>query len=127
MRVDSNGDVYVPDSEDEESRMDVGARGLEVADLEAAPFNAGSLQMVDGITADDVDAAMEGIPANAVEVAAEGSATDSIKLPADSDTGEEMQPEVLARLKMLLANMDPAYWDVFVNMYKVMVPAFFNP
>ena len=30
-------------------------------------------------------------------------------------------------MKKLLAQMDPTFHDVFVSMFKVMVPAFFKP
>ncbi|CAO2205214.1 unnamed protein product [Urochloa humidicola] len=44
MRVDANGDVYVPDSEDEEPDMEVEAGG--VADLRGANAAADGKQMV---------------------------------------------------------------------------------
>jgi hypothetical protein len=44
-----------------------------------------------------------------------------------TDKAKEMDlaPEVAARLKEVVANIDPIYHDVFVSMYKVLVPIFF--
>jgi len=36
-------------------------------------------------------------------------------------------PKVAAHLKEVLANMDPIYHEVFISMYKIMVPIFFGP
>nr|CAB3451430.1 unnamed protein product [Digitaria exilis] len=83
MRVDADGDVYVPDSEDEE--VDLG--GISVA-----------------ANGDHMD------------VAAEEGAADGVKVAADMGTGEEMHPEVAARLKKVLGHMDPTFSDVFVSM-----------
>lgn len=127
MRVDANGDVYVPDSEDEESGMEVDARGLEVADLGGASVTAACLQMDDRVLVDGVDGTVESVPVDDVEVTAEGVAVDGFKLAADAATGEDMHPVVAARLKKVLSNMDPIFHDVFVNMCKVMLPAFFKP
>jgi hypothetical protein len=74
-----------------------------------------------------VDVTEEGIPMNVVKVAVEGFPTVGTKPTADATTGKEMHPVVAACLQKLLAHMDPSYRDVFVNMYKIMVPAFFNP
>ena len=47
----------------------------------------------------------------------------------DADEASEMDlaPEVAARLKKVLANIDPIYHGVFVSMCKVLVPIFFCP
>ena len=47
----------------------------------------------------------------------------------DADEASEMDlaPEVAARLKKVLANIDPIYHGVFVSMCKVLVPIFFRP
>jgi hypothetical protein len=83
--------------------------------------------MVNRVVGDAVDVTEGDIPVDAVEVATEGVPAAGIKLAADATTDEEMHPVVVVRLKKLLAHMDPSYRDVFVNMYKVIVPAFFNP
>ncbi|RCV39020.1 hypothetical protein SETIT_8G189200v2 [Setaria italica] len=126
MCVDANGDVYIPDSEDEESGMEMEWGAKEVADLGAASVTTGGVQMADGVVGDGIDVAAESVAMDAVEVAAKGGAADGVELPVDSATAEEMHPELTARLKMLLAHMDPIFHDVFVSMYKVMEPAFFN-
>jgi hypothetical protein len=66
-------------------------------------------------------------------VAGDGAADDDLPPTGPplvpTDKGEEMDlaPEVAARLKEVLARMDPIYHDVFVSMYKVLVPIFFRP
>jgi hypothetical protein len=39
----------------------------------------------------------------------------------------DLAPEVAACLKDVLANMDPIYHEVFMSMYKILVPIFFRP
>jgi hypothetical protein len=51
MRVDDKGDVYVPDSEDEESGMKVDPCVLQVDDLGSALATADCLEMVDRVMA----------------------------------------------------------------------------
>ena len=140
MRVDANGDVYVPDSEDEESGMVVDAGGVEMADFGAGSGAADGAQMAIvgvptetiaigavGVAEDGFDVVTKGVPADAVEVASDGGATDAVKVATSVGTSEEMHPKVAARMKKLLAQMDPTFHDVFVSMFKVMVPAFFKP
>ena len=83
-----------------------------------------------GVAEDDFDAVTKGtkgVPADAVEVASDKGATDGVKVATSVGTNEEMHPEVSARMNKLLAQMDPTFHDVFVSMFKVMVPAFFKP
>lgn len=129
MRVDANGDVYAPDSDEEKSGMEVKASGLEMVDLGGASGPANGIQMAfvgvptdaievdaDGIAGDGSDVVAEGVPVDAVELPAGGGATDGVKVAADvAGTSKEMHPVVAARLKMLLAHMDPTFHDVFVN------------
>ncbi|KAF8685288.1 hypothetical protein HU200_044054 [Digitaria exilis] len=116
-----------PDSEDEEPAVEVEAGGVEVANLGGALVTANGLQMTDGVKSDGLDLATESVPADAVKVATEVDAAGGIKVAPDVATDEEMHPEVAARLKKALAHMDPTFRDLFVSMYKVMVPAFFKP
>jgi hypothetical protein len=69
--------------------------------------------------------ATEGIPVGAVNVAAEEG--DGVKVKEDVGTREEMHPNVVARLKMLLDHIDPTFRDVFISMLKIFVLAFFDP
>ena len=46
---------------------------------------------------------------------------------ADEVSEMDLAPEVAARLKKVLANIDPIYHGVFVSMCKVLVPIFFRP
>jgi len=80
-----------------------------------------------GVAEDGFDVVTKGIPANAVEVVSDGGAIDAVKVVTGVGTNEEMHPKVAARMKKLLAQMDPTFHDVFVSMFKVMVPAFFKP
>ena len=78
FRINSQGDLYAPDSEDEDA--------MEVA-AEVAP---------------------------------------GMKVAAEAPPAVELPREVQARLEMVLATIDPVYHDVFINLYKVIVPAFFK-
>ncbi|CAN6338282.1 unnamed protein product [Urochloa humidicola] len=104
MRVDNNGNVYVPDSEDEEPGMGVEAGSVEAADSGGA-----------AVTGDGID------------VAAEGGEVDGVKVVSDAVSGDEMHPKMVERLNMVLAHIDPAFHNILVDMLKVTVPAFFDP
>ncbi|CAL5027247.1 unnamed protein product [Urochloa decumbens] len=107
FRINSQGDVYVPDSEEEEDDMETeGAAPVKVA---AACSPTAALAM-------DVDPA--------VVVAAHGAPATEVSV--DSHPGMELAPEVRARLKVVLAGKDPRYHDFFISLYKVMVPALFK-
>jgi hypothetical protein len=41
--------------------------------------------------------------------------------------GEDLHPEVAARLAEVLFEMEPFYHECFIDMYKVMVLLFFTP
>ncbi|CAO1940538.1 unnamed protein product [Urochloa humidicola] len=117
MRVDANGGLYVLDSEDEDAGMEMEAGGVDLADLGGA-----------SVTPDAVTIGRDGVMGNGVDVAAEESIpADAVNIEEDAGTGEEMDPKVAARLKMLLDHIDPTFRDVFVSMLKVLVPAFFDP
>lgn len=131
MRVAADGDVYVPDSEDEESGVEVETDGEGLVDLGGIPVAGNSKQIAVGeVPADAIDVAVGA----SVDVAAEEGTADDVNVAGDMRTseemhpeGEEMHPKVAARLKKVTADMDPAFRDVFISMYKVMVPAFFKP
>ncbi|KAF8711374.1 hypothetical protein HU200_029405 [Digitaria exilis] len=130
LRINSKGEVFVPDSEDEDAMED----GVFVPDSEeedamedeALEGAAGMEVAADG--ARDMEVAAEG--ARGVEVAADGDP--GVELPTteaptmDGTPDMELPPEVQARLKKVLAGMDPLYHNVFISLYKVMVPAFFK-
>ena len=145
-RIETHGgasgsvDPIVPHSEDEESGMVVDAGGVEMADFGAGLGAADGAQMAIvgvptetiaigaiGVAEDGFDVVTKGVPADAVEVVSDGGATDAVKVATSVGTSEEMHPKVAARMKKLLAQMDPTFHDVFVSMFKVMVPAFFKP
>ncbi|CAL4988087.1 unnamed protein product [Urochloa decumbens] len=108
MRVDANGHVYVPDSEDEEPGMEVEAGAVEVADLGGLNAAADAMQM-----------AAVGVPLDAITVAAKGGDADGIKAAADTSTSDKLHPEVVARLKMVLPRIDPTFRDIFISMLKL--------
>ncbi|CAN6200254.1 unnamed protein product [Urochloa humidicola] len=130
MRVDANGEVYVPDSEDEEPSMEEEVGGVEVSDLGGANATMDGMQMAAielpsgaisvgaNTVVRDVDAA-KSIPADVVTVGAEGGDSDGVKAVVDKPTADEMHPEVVARLKMVLPRIDPTFRDIFVSMLKV--------
>ncbi|CAL4886619.1 unnamed protein product [Urochloa decumbens] len=127
MRVDANGGVYVPDSEDEESSKEVqaGGVGIERTNLGGASVTADGMLLPDvavpmgavaiGTDGFPADATAEGVPS----AAAEGGTADGVEVVNDVAIGEEMHPKVVARLKALLAHMDPSVRDVFISMLKV--------
>ena len=127
----------VPDSEDEESGVEMEASGVEGADLGGSSVTMNGMQMAavgvpadaiaagaDGVMVDGIDVVAEGVYVGVVKVAAERSTADGINVAADD---EEMHPKVAARLKMLLAHVYRTFHDIFISIYKVMVPAFFIP
>ncbi|CAO2168523.1 unnamed protein product [Urochloa humidicola] len=140
MRVGANGDVYVPDSEDEESVMEVEVGGADVADSGGATATVDGMRMAivgvppdsiaigsDKEAADVVHVVAESILADGVKVAADEGDANSVKVAADATSGDKMHPKVVARLEKLLRRIDPTFRDIFVDMLKVMVPAFFDP
>ncbi|CAN6273095.1 unnamed protein product [Urochloa humidicola] len=88
--------------------MEMEAGGIDLADLGGASVTPDAIAVGgDGVMGDGIDvAAQEGIPADAVNI------------EEDAGTGEEMDPKVAARLKMLLDHIDPTFRDVFVSMLK---------
>ncbi|CAO2208301.1 unnamed protein product [Urochloa humidicola] len=113
FHIDSQGQLYAPDSEDE-------GADVEVEDV-----------VVEG--GDGVELVADGAPV--MEPAASGARAEElaaaeavIEEPAAVNRAlyEDFAPEVQAHLKVVLAGMDPLYHTVFVDMYKVMVPAFFE-
>ncbi|CAN6354046.1 unnamed protein product [Urochloa humidicola] len=147
MRVDPDGNLYVPDSEEDEAPVDpdsnlcvpdseedeapdmeVESSGVDLADSGGTSVASVAIAVgANRVVGDGVDAAAEGIPVDAANVAAEEGDADGVKVEEASGTGKEMQQEVAARLKTLLAHIDPSFRDVFISMLKVLVPAFFDP
>ncbi|CAO2195144.1 unnamed protein product [Urochloa humidicola] len=93
LRINSQGDVYAPDSEGEQSDMDMkdAARSPTIA----VPTDVGPAVVVSS----DGDPPMNVAP--------------------DGDPGMELSPEVQERLEVVLAGIDPLYHDVFISLYKV--------
>ncbi|CAL4986683.1 unnamed protein product [Urochloa decumbens] len=114
FHIDSQGQLYAPDSEDE--GVDV-----EVEDVVVEGGNVVEL-VADGAPVEEL--AADG--ALIVEPAAVDRALIVEPSAVDRALYEEFASEVQARLKVVLAGMDPLYHAVFVDMYKVMVPAFFE-
>jgi hypothetical protein len=102
LRFDSQGDVYVPDSEDDE----------DVAH-EVAENGAIGEELAPAVAADRVTS-IEMNPDVAARLAKEV-------------LGEDLHPYVAAHLAEVLSNMEPLYHKLFIDMYKVMVPLFFTP
>jgi hypothetical protein len=46
---------------------------------------------------------------------------------AEVPTNKDVPPEVPEQLKEVLANLDPIYHDVFVSLYKILVPICLRP
>ncbi|CAN6283792.1 unnamed protein product [Urochloa humidicola] len=105
LRINSEGEVYVPDSEDEEANMemeDVVAKGVAAVKVAAAHSPAAAVATDVGPT---------------VVVAAHGAP--AMELPVDNDPSMVLAPEVQARLKAVLAGKDPRHHDFFISLYKV--------
>ena len=117
LHINCHGNVYVPDSEDEESSMEDQACGLHVS--------AGTKLAMD-LTPQVHDEATVG--AAGVEMAPDVTADQAAHkdLPVDEDSRMKVPTEVPEQLKEVLANMDPIYHDVFVSMYKILVPICFR-
>jgi hypothetical protein len=114
LRVNAQGILYVLNSEDEDSGMEVDEDGVGVA-AEGAT------------TANGADLSVERPPVSGGGVAGEDLSLGPLVVAPDDASGMDLAPEVAARLKEVLANMDPIYHEVFIGMYKILVPIFFCP
>ncbi|CAN6311440.1 unnamed protein product [Urochloa humidicola] len=100
--------------------MEVESSGVDLADSGGTSVASVAIAVgANRVVGDGVDAAAEGIPVDAANVAAEEGDADGVKVEEASGTGKEMQQEVAARLKTLLAHIDPSFRDVFISMLKV--------
>jgi hypothetical protein len=122
--------MYMPDSEDEDSDMEVNADDLVVATEGAAIANGVDVSVETPLVPND-GVAGEDLPLGP-PVAGKGAAGEDLPLgpplvATDKASGMDLAPEVGARLKDVLANMDPIYHEVFISMYKILVPIFFRP
>ncbi|XP_066305723.1 uncharacterized protein [Miscanthus floridulus] len=102
-RDDDDGVECVLDSEDEDSGMEVDADGVGVAAEGAA-------------TASGADLSMERPPVSGAGAAGEDLPLGPPVVAPDDASGMDLAPEVAARLKEVLANMDPIYYEVFISM-----------
>lgn len=109
LSITSRGEAYVPDSEDEDDNMEMEDMAMEgEADVMVPATRSATVVR----------------PGRAMVRAADG--VPCIEAAADGPPDLELAPEVQARLQEVLAGIDPMYHDVFISMYKVMVPAFFR-
>ncbi|CAN6340227.1 unnamed protein product [Urochloa humidicola] len=111
LRINSQGEVYVPDSEEEEADMET----EEVAEG-AAAMKVATTHSPAAAVARDVDPT--------VVVSAHGPP--ATEASVNNDPSMELAPEVQARLKVVLAGKDSRYHDFFISLYKVMVLALFK-
>ncbi|RLN42408.1 hypothetical protein C2845_PM01G15680 [Panicum miliaceum] len=143
LRFNSQGDVYVPDSEDEDVGPEVAANGA--VDVELAPVVASDrVAGVDLTLVDAADGAAGVDVAPTVTAAGAASVDVAPAVAADGVAGVEMNPEVAgrlakkvlrddlhpdvaARLAEVLFDIEPFYHELLIAMYKVMVPLFFTP
>ena len=114
LRVNAEGIPYVLDSEDEDSGMEVDTDGVAVIAEGAA-------------TANGADQSLFKPPMAGTRAAGEDFPLGPTVVSPDDASSMEVVPEVGARLKEVVANMDPIYHEVFISMYKIMVPIFFRP
>ncbi|CAN6268258.1 unnamed protein product, partial [Urochloa humidicola] len=124
FHIDSHGQLYAPDSEDEGAGVEVedvvveGSGDMELA-ATGAPIEELAADGVPRVELAAVDGAL-------VEYLAADGAPSVEPAAVDQALYEEFAPEVQERVKVVLAGMDPLYHAVFIDMYKVMVPAFFQ-
>nr|TKW22128.1 hypothetical protein SEVIR_4G208500v2 [Setaria viridis] len=104
LRINSQGEVYVPDSEDEDLDMKMDDVAVEGA----------AAVMVPAVRS----------PTVVIVAAADGAP--GMEAAADEAPNVELALEVLARLQVVLVGIDPIYHAVFISFYKVMVSAFFK-
>ncbi|KAG2538897.1 hypothetical protein PVAP13_9NG372600 [Panicum virgatum] len=129
LRINVHGDLYAPDSEEEELDMEADASPCKIRSADARPckIRRGGLHM-------DVHGALY-VPDSEeedsdMEVAANGSlgvVQAAAKKAAEIVATMKLTPEVQERLQAVLANMDPLFHGEFVSMYKILVPIFFKP
>lgn len=155
LRFNSQGDVYVLDSEDEEEALPKARLGASVVDLApaVAADGAGGVDLAPAVAADeagsvDLPPALAADGAAGVDlppaVAADGAAGVDLHHALDGAhgimmnlevaarlakkvLGDDLHPEVAARLSEVLSKMKTCYHECFIDMYKVMVPMFFTP
>jgi hypothetical protein len=143
FRVNSQGELYVPDSEDEEEALEVSANGpvdVDLAPVVAADGAAGVdlPPTVGADAASDIDlppavaangaAGVDLVQAVAANGAASVEMTPEVAASlAKKVLGEDLHREVAALLAAVLSKMEPFYHECFIDMYKVMVPIFFTP
>lgn len=130
LRVNAEGFLYVLDSEEEKSDMEVDADGVSVATKGAATFNGVDLSMEAPPVAGD-GSASEDLPLGP-SVVGNGAADEDMPLrpplvAMDEAARMDLAPEVAARVKEVLANIDPLYHEFFISMYKILVPILFRP
>ncbi|CAO2167276.1 unnamed protein product [Urochloa humidicola] len=100
--------------------VDRSARKKNSLRMAAIELPSGAISVGANTVVRDVDAA-KSIPADVVTVGAEGGDSDGVKAVVDKPTADEMHPEVVARLKMVLPRIDPTFRDIFVSMLKFLV------
>ncbi|CAN6327223.1 unnamed protein product [Urochloa humidicola] len=100
----AEGELYAPDSEEEEADMETKDGVAEGA----APVKVAAACSPSAALATDVGPA--------VVVAAHGAP--AMEVSVYSDLGMELAPEVQARLKVVLAGKDPRYHEFFISLYK---------
>jgi hypothetical protein len=117
LHIDSHGNVYVPDSEEESGTEEAEACGLDVAagmdlavDLTPQVPKAVGVELVP-----EGDAVVDGVVDEVSDVAS--------AVPTNKDVPHDV-PE---QLKEVLVNLDPIYHDVFVSLYKILVPICLRP
>jgi len=139
LRINVHGDLYAPDSEEEELDMEADASPCKIRSADARPckIRRGGLRMdvhgalyVPDSEEEDSDMEVEPRSAKAEDLAANGSlgvVQAAAKKAAEIVATMKLTPEVQERLQAVLANMDPLFHDEFVSMYKILVPIFFKP
>jgi len=147
LRINVHGDLYAPDSEEEELDMEADASPCKIRSADARPckIRRGGLRMdvhgalrmdvhsalyVPDSEEEDTDMEVEPRSAEAEDLAANGSlgvVHAAAKKAAEIAATMKLTPEVQERLQAVLANMDPLFHDEFVSMYKILVPIFFKP
>lgn len=129
LHIDCHGNVYVPDSEEESGTEEAEACGLDVAAGMDLAVDLTSRKAVGVELLPEGDAVVDGVVDQVPDVAADQAPHEDlpVKGPPVVATSKDVPPEVREQLKEVLANLDPIYHDVFVSLYKILVPICLRP
>ena len=129
LHINVHGDLYAPDSEEEQLDMEADASPYKIRHGRLRTDVHGTLYVPDS-EEEESDMEVEARSAEAEDLAADGTlgvVQVAAKKAAEIAATMKLTPKVQERLQAVLANMDPLFHNEFVNMCKILVPVFFKP